>query len=335
MLQRKPMNKELLNERIEWLNYWIEDADKDKTRILLIGDSVARQFRKELNEALEEKDIVVDLIATSASVLTDRIESEILSFLDLNDRKYEAVIFNIGAHHGYWIDCENDEKIRKRYKVALNNLFSKIEEIIPIIIAVGGTPEKEEGIERKLENKEIRRRNSILESVALKRGYSYIDLYGYTIKNKFKYSDWVHFFGDAYEHFAQEIVKYLGELDIIESNRVYNAEEFIDEIREHSKQKIYIYGAGVKGRILREFLIKCGIQIEGFIVTDEYFENNYLENTKKISEINEKNILIIVSIEERTIWKEICNKEIEFITMSKDIYIKLKTYFEISALIKK
>ena len=33
-------------ERIEWLNYWIEDANEEKKRILLIGDSVTRGVAK-------------------------------------------------------------------------------------------------------------------------------------------------------------------------------------------------------------------------------------------------------------------------------------------------
>ena len=33
-------------EPIEWLNYWIEDANKYKQRIILIGDSVTRDLSK-------------------------------------------------------------------------------------------------------------------------------------------------------------------------------------------------------------------------------------------------------------------------------------------------
>lgn len=36
-------------EPIEWLNYWIEDANKYKQRIILIGDSVTRDLRKKIN----------------------------------------------------------------------------------------------------------------------------------------------------------------------------------------------------------------------------------------------------------------------------------------------
>lgn len=333
MLRKKPMNKRNSNEKIEWLNYWIEDAYKDKTRILLIGDSVAREYRKELNGIFEEEDIAVDLIATSASILDDRIKEEILFFLRQNDYKYQTVIFNIGAHHGYWIDCENNEEFRESYEVALNKLFDKIEEIIPTIITVGGTPEKEECIERKLENVEIRMRNRILERVAQERGYSYIDLYDFTINGRFEYSDWVHFYGDGDEQIAQIIARYLGKLDAIKSNRVYDIEKFIDLIREHDKQKVYIYGAGVKGKLLKYFLEKCEIQIEKFVVSDDHFDNS--EEIEKFSSINSQEAFIVVSVEERTVWKELNNKEIEFITMSKDIYTKLKICNEISTLINK
>lgn len=322
-----------LNEKIEWLNYWIEDANTDKTRILLIGDSVAREYRKKLNEIFEKKNMVVDLIATSAVILDDRLMAEILLFFRQNNYCYKAVVFNVGAHHGYWIDCENDEEVRKKYEVELNNLFDKIEETVPTIITVGGTPEKEECIDRKLENIEIRRRNEILKRISQKRGYPYIDLYDCAIKEKFEYSDWVHFYGDADECFAQRIAGHLGVLDMISSNRVYNFEKFIASIKAHDKQKIYIYGAGVKGKALGEFLQECGIRIENFIVSDDYFDNS--EKIERFSNINSKEAFIIVSIEERSVWGEISKRKIEFITMSKDIYVKLKTYKEMKELARR
>lgn len=33
-------------EKIEWFNSWIEDANANRKRILLIGDSVTRELRK-------------------------------------------------------------------------------------------------------------------------------------------------------------------------------------------------------------------------------------------------------------------------------------------------
>ncbi|MBQ9136373.1 MAG: hypothetical protein IJX66_09815 [Lachnospiraceae bacterium] len=52
-------------ERIEWTNEWWEDANNlDATRWVLIGDSVARQFRSTLQEMLAPH-IKVDFFATS------------------------------------------------------------------------------------------------------------------------------------------------------------------------------------------------------------------------------------------------------------------------------
>lgn len=36
-------------EMIEWLNYWIEDANEYKKRMILIGDSVTRDIRKKIS----------------------------------------------------------------------------------------------------------------------------------------------------------------------------------------------------------------------------------------------------------------------------------------------
>lgn len=46
-------------EPIEWLNYWIEDANKYKQRIILIGDSVTRDLRKKINFFLRGGESIV------------------------------------------------------------------------------------------------------------------------------------------------------------------------------------------------------------------------------------------------------------------------------------
>lgn len=67
-------------EKIEWFNYWIEDANQEKKRILLIGDSVTRQYRKILNNVVATEGYVCDLIATSHSILDEVLEKELKFF---------------------------------------------------------------------------------------------------------------------------------------------------------------------------------------------------------------------------------------------------------------
>lgn len=51
-------------ENIEWSNTWIANADKEGPRCLLIGDSVTREIRAELDRFLFHK-FSIDLFAAS------------------------------------------------------------------------------------------------------------------------------------------------------------------------------------------------------------------------------------------------------------------------------
>lgn len=60
-----PLNSYKDKETTEWSNFWYDQANVQGTRrILLVGDSIARQYRRTLSEKLKSP---VDLFATSAA----------------------------------------------------------------------------------------------------------------------------------------------------------------------------------------------------------------------------------------------------------------------------
>lgn len=61
-----PLNSYKDKETTEWSNFWYDQANVQGTRrILLVGDSIARQYRRTLSEKLKSP---VDLFATSAAL---------------------------------------------------------------------------------------------------------------------------------------------------------------------------------------------------------------------------------------------------------------------------
>ncbi len=66
-------------ERLEWSNFWWEEANKECKRLLLIGDSVTRGYRSALNNFMSESGggYVVDLCAFSAAI-TDEMTGKML-----------------------------------------------------------------------------------------------------------------------------------------------------------------------------------------------------------------------------------------------------------------
>ena len=83
-------------ERFEWIESWCEETtNKDKPRVLLIGDSITRGYQQSVKEKL--KDIAyVDYIATSYFIDMKIYRELIKSFV--NDSEYSVIHFNHGLH---------------------------------------------------------------------------------------------------------------------------------------------------------------------------------------------------------------------------------------------
>ena len=57
-----------------------------------------------------------------------------------------------------------------------------------------------------------------------------------------------------------------------------------------SERKLYLYGAGIRGNQLREFILKQGFRIDGFVISDNFKPEDFIHlntETFRISEIPE------------------------------------------------
>ncbi len=85
-------------ETYEWCDFWWEKTDrKDKPRVLLIGDSIARAYRPRVNQLLKEA-AYVDMLATSRAVDNPSFKSEIGYMLSQENFRYKVIHFNNGIH---------------------------------------------------------------------------------------------------------------------------------------------------------------------------------------------------------------------------------------------
>ena len=117
-------------EKIEWTNGWREDANTPvKRRWLLIGDSVAREWRGRLQEILKVINISVDFFATSLHLEDPAFFRELRNFLSYDEYKYELVFINWGGHHGFSRRCSDNQEIYISYKTHYENLLSYVGDV--------------------------------------------------------------------------------------------------------------------------------------------------------------------------------------------------------------
>lgn len=84
-------------ETVEWTNGWIDNANKNSgKRLLLIGDSTVRMVRHAL---ANQTGYSVDMIGTSSSVEDELFVNFIDSFFHNTIYHYDAIFVQLG-HHG-------------------------------------------------------------------------------------------------------------------------------------------------------------------------------------------------------------------------------------------
>ena len=287
-------------EDIEWVNYWIENNNKKK--ILIVGDSVARQFRKIINKLLKDE-FAVDLIATSCYPGLAKC-SKIIEDYFTEGLSYEIIIVNLGAHHGYKYSTRFSKEAEIGFTSSISKIYKFLSKKCKRLIVLSGTPEAALYNDNNLE---IMKRNEIMKNICHESGqYQYIDIFG-IMEKKYDYADgWCHFRGDGDCCIAQRLLEsIMGEFPQI--NMVATIKSFW-KILENEK-KIYIFGNGKRGNALRQYLCNNKFIVCGIIVSPEYrnddFEPISLENV-------EKNAIILVTPLEVNIIKSLTENRYKY-----------------------
>lgn len=304
-------------EPIEWLNYWIEDANEYRRRIILIGDSVTRDLRKKLNFYLGEG-YCVDLLAMSYSILDDMVLEEIKHFFKRTPYQYDFIIYHLGAHHGYGIECIKSERAVSQYTDRVREILVELKKFSDNIgvmtLTLEGCADEESGLNH---NKEIKKRNKILKAVSKELDLLFYDLNQEIDYKIMRYIDRCHFTDDDYEYMSERIIGYFfPEIHFVYANRIREMENLREKLDAYAN--VYVYGNGVRGKSLKIYLQKYGYAFREFIVSDKYA--HLYNNVVKTDQAEKENALVIVTPTDIEVWKKLEREGFDYITLGANIY---------------
>ena len=189
-----------MKERFEWVQSCCDEApSNDLPRVLLIGDSITRQYQDRVRELLRGK-CYVDYFSSSYAVDLPIYQTLIKAFV--GDSKYDIIHFNNGLH-GFHIG-------KSTYKSRLKKLLKTFPSDCKVILA-STTFVFEEGnvIPDKMWGKRVSERNVAIAELSEEFGFPIDNLYSVsqTIGSNGRSNDGTHFKEEGIDILANNVVK--------------------------------------------------------------------------------------------------------------------------------
>jgi hypothetical protein len=189
-------------EAIEWCDIWISHANETNLpRVLLIGDSIARDYYPEVEKRLAGKAYVARL-ATSRFIADPVLLKEIK--MVLSETQFDVVQFNNGMHG--WQHSE------AAYRKAFPRLIKTIRANAPKarLLWANTTPLRDgKGVtydtKAEYSDERIAARNAIAAEIVAAQKIPIIDLNAAVRGNPKLHSDNVHFNGQGVQTLAAEV----------------------------------------------------------------------------------------------------------------------------------
>lgn len=190
-------------ETYEWDDIWWDHAPDEKARrILIIGDSISRGYRRAVSKA-GDLDFFVDGIATSKAADSATFRT-LIDYFSCSGLSYDAVFFNNGLH-GWHIDDELFGELFLDLAKYINGKFGPKK-----LVLVNTTPaRKSQSIDIFDErNERVKLRNSAIRAAADSLGAELIDFYSLIENRPELYTqDGIHLIDEGYALLAGEIRK--------------------------------------------------------------------------------------------------------------------------------
>jgi len=209
-------------ESIEWCDIWIPHSNENKLpRVLLLGDSITRAYRPEVEKRLNGRAYVAQL-ASSAFVSDPALLAQVAMVLDNNN--FDVIHFNNGMHG--WEHSEQEyqqglpvliETIRKHApnaKLVWASTTPLRDDSTP---AGTGAPKDSASAEsgrlmtqadvKKVSDARIRARNAIAEKIMAANRIPIDDLYSLSAGHPEQHSDNVHFNGSGVNLQADQVAQ--------------------------------------------------------------------------------------------------------------------------------
>ncbi len=192
-------------ETYEWDDIWWDNAPDEKARrILIIGDSISRGYRRAAAKS-DGRDFFIDGIATSKAVDNPTFYT-LLDYYAAAKLNYDAVFFNNGLH-GWHLDD-------KRFGELFLDLAKYLKEKFApkgFYIVTTTPARKSKSIDVFDErNERVKVRNAEIRAAAEALGAELIDFYSLIENRPELYTqDGIHLIDEGYELLAKEILKAL------------------------------------------------------------------------------------------------------------------------------
>lgn len=183
-------------ETFEWDDAWIEQAnDREKPRVLYIGDSISRGTRRVATFRSGER-IYFDGFATSKAVDNPYFAPALSVFAKQQARR-EAVVFNNGLHGWH---LKDDTEYKEHYERMVQYLLEEFSDT-PIALVLTTYVNSEVRYDRVIA------RNKAATEIAEKYGLAVIDLYTVSKDHADLLTpDNVHFTQAGYELLADALI---------------------------------------------------------------------------------------------------------------------------------
>ena len=191
-------NAKVFREGTEWTDVWVPSSkDNHKPYVLLIGDSITRQYNKNVQKSLKSK-ANTGYVATSLSI-ADPLYPMLLSYV-LGLRHYDIIHLNNGLHGPLYSD--------KQYKEGFEKIIKLIQKYQPKakIILVLSTPIKTTEDKNHFQ-KTIISRNKIVTNLAKKYKLPVDDLFAVAEGKDSLHCDKYHFKKNGVQVLTESVVK--------------------------------------------------------------------------------------------------------------------------------
>lgn len=193
---------EPVRERIEWIDIWVTDANKDDLpRVLLVGDSITRGYFGETEKLLAGKASCARL--TTSKCVSDATFNDDLQLL-LKQYNFSVIHFNNGLHGwGYTEEQYRDGLAKTVAAVKKHAADAKC-------IWATTTPVREKSDLQKFgeRTERVRVRNEIAAAIMKEHGFATDDLFGLVESHpEWHSTDGVHFNAKGKEAQAKQVAE--------------------------------------------------------------------------------------------------------------------------------
>lgn len=93
-----------------------------------------------------------------------------------------------------------------------------------------------------------------------------------------------------------------------------------------SGKHLYLYGAGIRGQELKAFILRQGFKIDGFIISDDYEPEDFVdlkENIFRISEMPKEEHYLILATPAQEVLIDLVEKDICFEFFSEKFFVRI------------